>query len=100
LRTYLGSAGPKREWHHIVEKRLAENGRFPAELIHSTDNIINLPVDVHRRINAIMSSARRQGEGVTMRRWMERLSFGEQYNIGIDLIVQVSLELGYDLPLY
>ncbi|MDP3895672.1 MAG: hypothetical protein Q8Q62_03255, partial [Mesorhizobium sp.] len=32
LREYLGPAGNGREWHHIVEKRLAANGRFPNEL--------------------------------------------------------------------
>lgn len=100
LREYLGPAGPGREWHHIVEKRLAENGRFPAEVIHSTDNIINLPVAVHRRINAIMSAKDEETGGVVRRRWMERFSYGEQYNMGLDLIKKASKELGYDLPRY
>lgn len=56
LRTWLGPAGPGRKWHHIVEKRLAENGTFSAEWIHNTDNIINLPVEVHRRVSVSMSS--------------------------------------------
>lgn len=56
LRNYLGPAGEEREWHHIVEKRLAGRPGFEPELIHSTDNIISLPIDVHRRISARMSS--------------------------------------------
>lgn len=56
LRDYLGPAGPSREWHHIVEKRLAGRPGFPAEKVHSTDNIISLPVEVHRRVSANMSS--------------------------------------------
>lgn len=56
LRRYLGPASAGREWHHIVEKRLAGRPEFPAELIHSTDNIISLPVEVHHRVTARMNT--------------------------------------------
>ena len=36
--------------------------------------------------------------GATRRRWMERFSFGEQYNLGLELIERVAEELGYELP--
>ena len=34
----IGPAGEGYEWHHLVEQRLADNGRFPPEEIHNTDN--------------------------------------------------------------
>lgn len=96
LRRYLGPAGLGREWHHIVEKRLAGRDGFPVEIIHSTDNIINLPVDVHRAINARMSSLSPEHGNVVLRYWVERLPFEDQYNFGLDLIDRTLRELGYD----
>lgn len=86
LRRYLGPAGEDREWHHIVEKRLAENGTFPAELIHSTDNIINLPRRVHIQVTSRMNSSI-DGPGTPRLRYdVGHRSFEEQYNIGLRLI--------------
>jgi hypothetical protein len=89
-------AGPGREWHHIVEKRLALI-LFAAELIHSTDNIINLPVDLHQQINARMSqNGREQTEHLVRRFYVSRFSFRDQYNYGLDIISDEAEELGYD----
>jgi hypothetical protein len=96
LREYLGAAGKDREWHHIVEKRLADNGMFKPEQIHNTDNIINLPVEVHRRVSARMSSRGDEFGGEIQRFWVEKLSFGDQYNHGLDLIERTLEEFGYD----
>ena len=95
LRRYLGPAGPGREWHHIVEKRLASRDGLPVEVIHNTDNIISLPVAVHRAINARMSSLSREHGNVVLRYWVERLPFEGQYNFGLDLIDRTLRELGH-----
>lgn len=97
LRSYLGPAGEGREWHHIVEKRLAGRPGFPPERIHSTDNIVNLPVEVHRRISGKMSEKSPRYENLTQRQWMGRFSFEEQYNMGLDLITETLQEMGYDI---
>ncbi|PSM18105.1 MULTISPECIES: hypothetical protein [Nitratireductor] len=94
LRNYLGPAGPGREWHHIVEKRLEV--LFSPELIHSTDNIINLPVDLHRHINGKMSRKSSATNDIVRRFYVSRFSFRDQYNHGIDLIREAAEELGYD----
>lgn len=96
LREYLGPAGPDSEWHHIVERRLAENGQFHPELIHCTDNIINLPVRLHHYINGRMSEKSRRTEDAIRRFYVSRFSFRDQYNYGIDLIIESAEELGYD----
>ncbi|GAB1581445.1 hypothetical protein [Phyllobacterium phragmitis] len=96
LRQHLGPAGPGREWHHIVEKRLADKGIFPPEQIHSTDNIINLPVEVHRRISAKMSQIAPNANGRVLRSVVEEMPFEDQYNFGLRLIKETYEELGYD----
>lgn len=96
LRRYLGPAGPGREWHHIVEQRLAEKGIFTPEEIHNTDNIINLPIEVHRRVSARMSR-RYEAFISNIRRFeVEILDFSEQYNQGINLVEKTLREFGYD----
>lgn len=96
LRSYLGPAGEGREWHHIVEKRQEGRPGFEPERIHSTDNIISLPADVHRRISAKMSTRYPDSDGDIRRFWVERLDFGTQYDHGLDLIEETLKELDYD----
>jgi hypothetical protein len=96
LRRYLGPAGEGREWHHIVEKRLAGRDGFPVEMIHSTDNIINLPIEVHRRVSAKMSMRSVEFAGDIRRFWVEKLPFGDQYNHGLRLIEETLEYFGND----
>jgi hypothetical protein len=96
LRRYLGPAGPGREWHHIVEKRMTGRSGFPPELIHSTDNIISLPEEVHRRISALMSMRSHQYDGEVRRFWLEKMDFKAQYDHGLDLIEETLEEFDYD----
>lgn len=96
MRRYLGPAGPGREWHHIVEKRLAGRPGFRAEMIHSTDNIINLPVEVHRYISKKMSSKDPDFGDDIRRFWIEKMSFADQYDHGLDLIESALRKFGYD----
>jgi hypothetical protein len=65
-------------------------------LIHSTDNIISLPVEVHRRVSSEMSSRRPAFGGDIRRFWLEKMDFRTQYDHGLALIEQSPLELGYD----
>ncbi|WP_210257253.1 hypothetical protein [Chelativorans sp. ZYF759] len=69
---------------------------FSPEQIHSTDNLISLPAEVHRSISDKMSSKTERFQGMVRRFGVERLSFGEQYNEGLDLIVETLTEFGYD----
>ncbi|WP_353647021.1 hypothetical protein [Mesorhizobium sp. WSM2240] len=96
LRRYLGPAGPGREWHHIVEKRLAGREGFPPEKIHSTDNIVSLPIEVHRRVSARMSM-RDKAYNFNIRRFgIEKRTFAEQYDDGLDLVREILEDYGYD----
>lgn len=96
LRRYLGPAGVGRQWHHNVESRLAGRPGYPAELIHSTDNIISLPIEVHRRVSAKMSSRGPDFGGDIRRFWLEKMDFKTQYDHGLRLIEETLIEFGYD----
>jgi hypothetical protein len=92
----IGPAGLGREWHHIVEKRLAGRPGFPQEKIHSTDNIVSLPIEVHRRVSARMSM-RDEAYNFNIRRFgIEKRTFAEQYDDGLDLVRKILEEYGYD----
>lgn len=79
-----------------MERRLADKGIFPPEQVHSTDNIINLPVEVHRRVTARMSQVAPNADGRVLRSIVEEMSLEDQYNFGIRLIKEAYEELGYD----
>lgn len=79
---------------------MARPDKFPVEIIHSTDNIINLPVEAHRRISHIMSQKSEEFDNLVRRHWTEQFSFGEQYNLGLDLVIEVMEEMGYDIEEY
>ena len=69
---------------------------FSPEKIHSADNIISLPVEVHRRVSARMSR-REEAYGENIRRFeIEKRTFGEQYDDGLNLIEETLEEFGYD----
>jgi len=94
LAEFLGPAGPKYHWHHIVEKWLARDGIFPPEVIHSTDNIIGIPDQVHYCVTGKMGSLYLD-TGFKTRLVVANWTFAEQYNFGIDLIDQCFGEKGY-----
>ena len=97
FKSYLKSAGPGYEWHHIVEQRLADNGRFRPEQIHNTDNIIALPKNVHECVNRKMSSGGPE-EFNQHRLMVEMWSYREQYNYGIELILDCSMQCRCEIP--
>ena len=94
LKKHLGPAGRNHHWHHIVEKRLARDGVFPPEVIHSTDNIISLPDEVHYCINGEMGSYY-QDTGLRTRIVVSTWTFAEQFNYGLDLIYKCYARKGY-----
>lgn len=79
-----------------MEKRLAGREGFPLEQVHSTDNIISLPVEVHQRVSARMSAKAEEFENVVRRFGVEKLTFGDQYDFGLDLIERILRDFGYD----
>jgi hypothetical protein len=82
----LGSR-PGQELHHLVEQSQAkpERSGFSVERINTTDNMVYLPVDVHRRVTASYASKQLRS-GMTLRDEMNGLSWDEQYEAGIEAV--------------
>jgi len=58
LTAFLGPAsergGVAREWHHVVEKVHPDKyGQFPAEQVHSVENLVPVPRAAHRGENGL-----------------------------------------------
>ena len=88
-----GSAGPGREWHHIVEQTPGNVKRFGGEALHNTENVVPLDKGIHTRISAIYSSIRRSitGSGtLTVRKWLSTQSYEAQREFGFMAIEKVT----------
>ena len=50
LKSALGSAGPGKQWHHIVEQTKGNIHRFGPHALHNTENVIAIDEGIHRQI--------------------------------------------------
>ena len=83
---FLGSAGPSKVWHHVVEQ--CQERRFGATQINNTRNVIELPEGVHRKVSRYYSSKRAYTGGLTVRQWLRKqgMSFDEEFQFGMKVI--------------
>lgn len=96
LKRGLGSAGPGKVWHHIVEQRDVNIKRFGPEGIHNTRNVIAVDSRVNQKIADYYSRKTLFTGGKTVREWLTPQSFEEQYEFG-EMILQRVLN-GLELP--
>ena len=87
LKRVLGPAGEGKEWHHIVTQ--AQESRFGADLIHSTDNVVAIPIDVHIELHSFYGSKQDFTDGMRVRDWLKSKSFQEQYEYGAETLRQI-----------
>ena len=73
-------------WHHIVEQ--SQISQFGKERIHSLDNIVAIPREVHERLTSFYSSEKPISEPDIVRVWLRSRTFEEQYEFGMNLIRQ------------
>jgi hypothetical protein len=86
----FGAAGKGLAWHHIVEQAV-NSGRFAREILHNPANLFRLPHgkgSIHAKISGYYSSKKSWTGGVTVRQWIARKSFKEQFEFGIETIKQ------------
>jgi len=77
-----GPAGPGMHWHHVVEQTPGNLGRFGAETVHNTGNLVRVDAATHGRISAYYSSKQRFTGDMTVREWLSTKSFQEQAEFG------------------
>ncbi len=81
-----GSAGPNKEWHHIVEQTDGNVRRFGATAIHNTENAIALDKALHDMSSAFYSSKKPRitnSELMTVREWLRGQSYQAQRDFGL-----------------
>jgi len=90
LKRYLGSAAPGHHWHHIVEQSQIAKSGFDRLIIHNTHNMMQLPVDVHRKVTGFFNSVPQvdlvNTGGLKFRDWLAGQSFEVQFQWGLDVI--------------
>jgi hypothetical protein len=92
FKTVYGKAGQGQAWHHIVEQHDDNIGKFGAESIHNTNNLIKLPEgagSIHRKITGFYNSIQPEITGsnsLKVRNWIKTQSFDEQYKFGLEAI--------------
>ncbi|HEX7662069.1 MAG TPA: hypothetical protein VF444_21595 [Pseudonocardiaceae bacterium] len=81
-RRALGSR-PGHELHHVVERAqgLSHRSGFAPSRINSTDNLVWIPVEAHRKISALYST-KVPGTKQTLRNSLNGTSWDDQYAIG------------------
>jgi hypothetical protein len=93
FKALLGGAGEYADWHHIVEKREPNLGRFGSEAINNIDNLVAIDRGAHHDISGTSSSKRFPGtNGQTLRAYLEDKSFETQKAIGEQVMRDVGLD--------
>ncbi|RKH11938.1 hypothetical protein D7V97_09760 [Corallococcus sp. CA053C] len=88
----MGPAGEGKEWHHIVEQTVGNEGRFGPKTLHNTENVIALRRDVHSGVSSLYSSKRPRitnSETLTVRQWLSTQSLEAQREFGLMAIQNV-----------
>jgi hypothetical protein len=86
FKSAMGSAGPGKEWHHIVEKTPGNEKRFGGAALHNTENVIALDKHLHTEISAFYSSIRlaiTKSTKLTVRKWLSTQSYEAQREFGL-----------------
>jgi hypothetical protein len=81
-----GSAGPNKEWHHIVEQTEGNVRRFGPTAIHNTENVIALDKTLHDLLSAFYSKKRPRltlSDDLTIREWLSTQSYQAQRDFGL-----------------
>lgn len=76
------SISSSQQWHHIVEQT-RNRQRFPNRL-HCTDNVIAVPIEIHRKISAHYSSKQPWTKGKRVRDVISARSWQSQYQYGVN----------------
>jgi len=82
----MGSAGPHKEWHHIVEQTPGNVKRFGGNALHNTENIIALDKALHVDVGRLYSSIRWRITGshtMTVRQWLSTQPYEAQFEFGL-----------------
>ena len=87
LKNYLGSAGEKMHWHHIVEQSQINKSGFSSEQVHNTSNVIAVDAHTHAQITGYYNTTTfRFTKGLSVRNWLSGQSFQAQFDFGMGVL--------------
>jgi hypothetical protein len=92
FKSAMGSAGPGKEWHHVVEQTPGNLKRFGGEALHNTENVTALGKTLHTDVSRLYSSIRWRITGshtMTVRQWLGTQSYEAQREFGLLAIYNV-----------
>jgi hypothetical protein len=94
LKSFLGSPGWGKQWHHIVEQCQRAKSGFSNSWIQNSNNVINISKSVHQKISAHYSS-KIPGltGGKTVRDWLAGQSFQKQYEYGVKILRKFGVKI-------
>ncbi|QAT85932.1 putative lipoprotein [Corallococcus coralloides] len=87
-----GSAGPGKNWHHIVEQTPGNVARFGPHALHNTENVISLEGGLHTQVSAFYSRRNLRVTGsrdLTVRQWLRTQSYEAQRAFGLQAIANI-----------
>ncbi len=77
--------GTGYQWHHIVNQNPKNVARFGSRL-HCTDNLISLPIAVHRKVSGHYSEKPNWTNGKRVRDLINQRSWSKQYEYGLEVL--------------
>ncbi len=83
-------AGPGYQWHHIRERNFGDDGDWKVD---ATENIVRVPVVLHRRISDFYSSKPDELGGLTIREWVRMRDPEFQWQFGLYVLRKVGAML-------
>ncbi|RKG49833.1 hypothetical protein D7X30_38550 [Corallococcus sp. AB011P] len=92
LKSAMGSAGPGKNWHHIVEQTPGNVARFGPHSLHNTENVISLEEGLHTQVSAFYSRRNLRVTGsrdLTVRQWLRTQSYEAQRAFGLQTIANI-----------
>jgi hypothetical protein len=80
-----GPAGDGNEYHHIVEQGGTNADNIPADQLHNTKTIVELPAPIHDLVSAEYSKKHDKTD-MTVRQWLQKQPFDKQYEYGLKVL--------------
>ena len=87
LKSFLGSAGAGKHWHHIVEQCQTQKSGFTSEQVNNTSNVIAVDSGVHSQITGHYNSTKFDFTGgLSVRNWLAGQPFEVQFEYGMNVL--------------
>lgn len=95
LKKAIGSSVAGQQFHHLVSQGYGNVERFGNQIIHNTQNIVQISDKLHKAITSVYNA--KEGMkygGETFGQFMSKQNLEEQYRVAIETMNRLASELG------